>query len=167
MSEVRPGSRDLFQEALLDEQVPEPLLTAEVPGLTRPVEEGDLDLMECLEGSNQVALRLAYIGDEMDLHVRGLHLAQLPGVAMHSLAFTYSQTGFTGVLGSVGLHLASLVELWSPWVRAWGAPWSRFCLSGLPLSPPQPDPAGLWVGAQASWVDISLRPVGCHPEQHC
>ncbi|XP_069909114.1 bcl-2-interacting killer isoform X4 [Oryctolagus cuniculus] len=109
MSEVRPGSRDLFQEALLDEQVPEPLLTAEVPGLTRPVEEGDLDLMECLEGSNQVALRLAYIGDEMDLHVRGLHLAQLPGVAMHS------QTGFTGVLGSVGLHLASLVELWSPW----------------------------------------------------
>lgn len=56
MSEVRPGSRDLFQEALLDEQVPEPLLTAEVPGLTRPVEEGDVDptvdvdLMECLEG---------------------------------------------------------------------------------------------------------------------
>ncbi|XP_062058720.1 bcl-2-interacting killer isoform X2 [Lepus europaeus] len=121
MSEVRPGSWDLFQEGLLDEQAPEPLLTAEVPSLTRPMEEGDVDptvdlaLMECLEGSNQVALRLAYIGDQMDLHVRGLHLAQLPSVAMHSLAFAYSQTGFTGVLGSVGLHLASLIKLRSPW----------------------------------------------------
>ena len=32
---------------------------------------------------NQVALRLAYIGDEMDLCLRSPRLAQLPGIAMH------------------------------------------------------------------------------------
>lgn len=58
MSEVRPGSRDLFQEAPLEEQVPE-LSSTEIPGLTRATEDQDgdqdgdrmvdLDLMECLE----------------------------------------------------------------------------------------------------------------------
>lgn len=32
---------------------------------------------------NQVALRLAYIGDEMDLCLRSPRLAQLPEIAMH------------------------------------------------------------------------------------
>lgn len=44
---------------------------------------GGCGLQPCRLCSNQVALRLAYIGDEMDLHVRGLHLAQLPSLAMH------------------------------------------------------------------------------------
>nr|XP_045007429.1 bcl-2-interacting killer isoform X2 [Jaculus jaculus] len=83
MSEARPISGDVFTETFLHQQA------LGAPVITEPVGEedlppvGDLDLMECLEGSNQVALRLACIGDEMDLRLRSPRLVQLPGMAMH------------------------------------------------------------------------------------
>ncbi|XP_058529710.1 bcl-2-interacting killer [Ochotona princeps] len=127
MSEVRPGSRDLQEE-----QVPE-LSSTEIPGLTRPTEDGDatvdLDLMECLEHSNRVALRLARIGDEMDVRVRGPRLAQLPGMAMHSLALTYSRRGVRGVAASLALRLASLLRFRSR--RGAPSPWAS--LEPMPL----------------------------------
>ncbi|XP_040844266.1 bcl-2-interacting killer [Ochotona curzoniae] len=138
MSEVRPGSRDLFQEAPLEEQVPE-LSSTEIPGLTRATEDQDgdqdgdrmvdLDLMECLEHSNRVALRLARIGDEMDVRVRGPRLAQLPGMAVHSLALTYSRRGVRGVAASLALRLASLLRFRS----RRGAPSLWVSLEPMPL----------------------------------
>ncbi|XP_008842960.1 bcl-2-interacting killer isoform X2 [Nannospalax galili] len=120
MSETRPMARGLFIETLLQEQLLLPPVAPGAPGMTEPVGEEDLspmedlDLMECLEGSNQVALRLACIGDEMDLHLRSPHLTQLPGIAMHSLAVTYRQTGIRGVLRSLTHSLCSLGEsIWS------------------------------------------------------
>ncbi|KAL2775488.1 bcl-2-interacting killer, partial [Daubentonia madagascariensis] len=51
---------------------------------------------------DQVALRLACIGDEMDLRLRSPRLAQLPVMTMHSLGLapSYNQTDGWGVLRS-------------------------------------------------------------------
>ncbi|VTJ70388.1 Hypothetical predicted protein [Marmota monax] len=153
MSEARPVSRSLLRYR------PGPLLAAGASCMTPPMGEevlrlgGNLHLM--VQGSNQVALRLACIGDEMDLCFRGLQLAQLPGMAMHSLALSYSQARVTGVLRSLTQGLASLREnmwFWRPAapstrVRAkrlqaqlapcpweWpGAPWTHpWCAAGAP-----------------------------------
>lgn len=112
-------ARDLIKTVLHD-QVPQPSVAPGLPSMKEPVEEEhvspvrDLDLMECLEYRNQVALRLAYIGDEMDQCVRSPRLAQLPGIAMHRLAVTYSQTGVRGVFRSLIRGLTSLREnIWS------------------------------------------------------
>ncbi|XP_062946114.1 bcl-2-interacting killer-like [Cynocephalus volans] len=123
MFEVRRICRDLFMETLLYEQVLDPL-TMEVPCMTEPMEEdfGPLevfnplekfDLMESLEGSDQVALWLAFIGDEMDLHLRSHRLAQLPGMAMKSLALalTCDQTGIRGLLRSFVNSLSNLRKI--------------------------------------------------------
>ncbi|XP_008061649.1 bcl-2-interacting killer [Carlito syrichta] len=136
MSEARPISRDPFSETLLYEQLREPL-TVEVLGLTHSGEDPDPEedpdpvedfgLMECIEGSDEVALRLACIGDEMDLCLRSSRLAQLPEMAMHSLglALTYDQTDIRGVLRSFAdgfTHLReNVVRFWrslvpGPWV---------------------------------------------------
>uniref|UniRef100_A0A8C5KS51 BCL2-interacting killer n=1 Tax=Jaculus jaculus TaxID=51337 RepID=A0A8C5KS51_JACJA len=118
MSEARPISGNVFTETFLHQQA------LGAPVITEPVGEedlppvGDLDLMECLEGSNQVALRLACIGDEMDLRLRSPRLVQLPGMAMHSLAVTYGQTGVSGVLRSL-VH--GLIDL-SKNLRCWSLP---------------------------------------------
>ncbi|XP_009436814.1 bcl-2-interacting killer isoform X1 [Pan troglodytes] len=97
MSEVRPLSRDILMETLLYEQLLEPP-TMEVLGVTDSEEDldpmEDFDSLECMEGSDALALRLACIGDEMDVSLRAPRLAQLSDVAMHSLglAFIYDQT---------------------------------------------------------------------------
>ncbi|CAO2601419.1 Bcl-2-interacting killer [Lemmus lemmus] len=111
MSEARLMARDLIKTVLHD-QVPQPPVAPGPPSVKDPVR--DLDLVECLEHRNQVALRLAYIGDEMDLCLRSPHLAQLPGIAMHRLAVTYSQTGVRGVFRSLIRGLTNLREnIWS------------------------------------------------------
>ncbi|XP_020029775.2 bcl-2-interacting killer isoform X1 [Castor canadensis] len=73
---------------------------------------------QCSPCSNQMALRLASIGDEMDLRLRSPRLAQLPGMAMHSLALTYSQTGVRGVLRN---FIHGLTHLWEN-MRSWRLP---------------------------------------------
>lgn len=111
-------ARDLIKTVLHD-QVPQPPVAPGPPSVKEPAEEDvspvrDLDLVECLEYRNQVALRLAYIGDEMDLCLRSPRLAQLPGIAMHRLAVTYSQTGVRGVFRSLIRGLTNLREnIWS------------------------------------------------------
>uniref|UniRef100_A0A8C8U1G0 Bcl-2-interacting killer n=1 Tax=Peromyscus maniculatus bairdii TaxID=230844 RepID=A0A8C8U1G0_PERMB len=111
MSEARLMARDLIKTVLHD-QVPRPPVAPGAPSMKEPVR--DLDLAECLEDRNQVALRLAYIGDEMDLCLRSPRLAQLPGIAMHRLAVTYSQTGVRGVFRSLIRGLTNLREnIWS------------------------------------------------------
>ncbi|XP_031996061.2 bcl-2-interacting killer [Hylobates moloch] len=97
MSEVRPISRDILMESLLYEQLLEPP-TMEVLGVTGPEEDldpmEDFDPLQCMEGSDALAPRLACIADEMDVSLRAPRLAQLSEVAMHSLglAFIYDQT---------------------------------------------------------------------------
>ncbi|XP_036063690.1 bcl-2-interacting killer [Onychomys torridus] len=120
MSEARLMARDLIKTVLHD-QVPRPSVAAGAPSMKEPVEEenispvGDLDLTECLEDRNQVAQRLAYIGDEMDLCLRSPRLAQLPGIAMHRLAVTYSQMGVRGVFRSLIRGLTNLRENICSW----------------------------------------------------
>lgn len=136
MSEARPVARDVLETLLY-----EPLLATGALGETQPSRgedlhpPGDTNLVGCLEGSNLVALRLACIGDEMDLRLRSPGLAQLPGRAMHSLAVTYSQMGLWGVLRSLGHGLASLGDMWTwrrPAAPAWVSP-SRACRRLLPV----------------------------------
>ncbi|KAG3290786.1 hypothetical protein H1C71_012095 [Ictidomys tridecemlineatus] len=89
-----------------------------------------------VQGSHQVALRLACIGDEMDLCFQDLQLAQLPGMAMHSLALSYSQARVTGVLRSLAQGLASLREnmwFWRPAAPSTRVPPARACRELLPV----------------------------------
>ncbi|XP_029326007.1 bcl-2-interacting killer isoform X2 [Mus caroli] len=87
MSEARLMARDVIKTVPHD-QVPQPPVASEAPSMKEPVAGEnlspvrDVDLMECVEGRNQVALRLACIGDEMDLCLRSPRLVQLPGIAM-------------------------------------------------------------------------------------
>ncbi|XP_028644614.1 bcl-2-interacting killer [Grammomys surdaster] len=119
MSEARLMARDIIK-TLPQDQVPQPSVASGAPSMKEPVggenvsSVRDLDLMECLEGRNQVALRLACIGDEMDLCLRSPRLVQLPGIAMHRLAVTYSQTGVRGIFRSLIGSLTNLREnIWS------------------------------------------------------
>uniref|UniRef100_A0A8C2QMK2 BCL2-interacting killer n=1 Tax=Cricetulus griseus TaxID=10029 RepID=A0A8C2QMK2_CRIGR len=112
MSEARLMARDLIIKTVLHDQVPRPPVAPGAPSMKDSMR--DLDLVECLENRNQVALRLAYIGDEMDLCLRGPRLAQLPGIAMHRLAVNYSQTGARGIFRSLIRGLTNLREkIWS------------------------------------------------------
>ncbi|XP_004845500.1 bcl-2-interacting killer [Heterocephalus glaber] len=141
MSEARPVTRDLLMETLLYEPLPGPLLATGALAVMHPFRgedlspPGDTDLVGCLEGSSLMALRLACIGDEMDLRLRAPRLAQLPGRAVHSLAITYSQMGLWGVLRSLTPGLTSLRDMW-PWghlaPHAWVSPgWA--CRQLLPV----------------------------------
>ncbi|XP_005379490.2 PREDICTED: bcl-2-interacting killer [Chinchilla lanigera] len=141
MSEARPVTRDPLMEAPPYEPLPGPLLAEGALGVTQPLRgedlgpPGDTNLVGCLEGSSLVALRLACIGDEMDLRLRGPRLAQLPGRAVHSLAVAYSQTGLWGVLRRLTCGLTSLRDVWA-WgrlvSRAWVSP-GRACRRLLPV----------------------------------
>lgn len=112
-------ARDVIK-TLLQDQVPQPPVASGATSMKEPVEGEnlspvrDLNLMECLEGRSQVALRLARIGDELDLCLRSPRLVQLPGIAMHRLAVTYSQTGIRGIFRSLIGSLTNLREnIWS------------------------------------------------------
>ncbi|XP_032746787.1 bcl-2-interacting killer [Rattus rattus] len=119
MSEARLMARDIIK-TLPHDQVPQPAVVSGAPSMKEPVgvedvsPVRDLDFMRCLESRNQVALRLACIGDEMDRCLRSPRLVQLPGIAMHRLAATYSQTGARGIFRSLIGSLTNLREnIWS------------------------------------------------------
>ncbi|XP_069855817.1 bcl-2-interacting killer isoform X2 [Dipodomys merriami] len=117
MSEAGSVTRDLFIKTLLYQQMPGPRSAAGLFPITEPVGEEVWDPMDCLEGSNQVALWLVCIGDEMDQRLRSPRLAQLPGMAIHSLALTYSQMSVRGVLRRLirGVaHLRAHIRAWRP-----------------------------------------------------
>ncbi|KAF5929580.1 hypothetical protein HPG69_006302, partial [Diceros bicornis minor] len=129
MSQAGPFSRDLFLDTFLHEHGPEAL---EVPGMT--------DLTESSPHSDNpdyVAMRLAFIGDEMEVRWTLPHIAELPGVAVYSLAFTYNQTGLRGVLRSFMDGLTNLrenIRFWSLLTRRDRAPCHRrlqFCIPFL------------------------------------
>ncbi|XP_060045098.1 bcl-2-interacting killer isoform X2 [Erinaceus europaeus] len=115
MPQARPVSRGLFLDTFLYEHIPE---AVDIPGMTvmaysEPESSPDRDSHNRF---NDVAMRLAFIGDEMELRWTMLHLGQLPGMTVHSLAFTYSQTGVRGVLRSFVESLANLrenIRFWS------------------------------------------------------
>uniref|UniRef100_A0A452QUG1 BCL2 interacting killer n=1 Tax=Ursus americanus TaxID=9643 RepID=A0A452QUG1_URSAM len=65
---------------------------------------------------DDVAMRLAFIGDEMEVRWMLPRVGELPGMAMYSLAFTYNQTGLRGVLRSLMDGLTNLrenIRIWS------------------------------------------------------
>ncbi|XP_075862905.1 bcl-2-interacting killer [Microcebus murinus] len=107
MSEVRPSPTDLFMDAFPFEHLLDPLI---LEVLSIMEDEQDPSPSGCLEDSEQVALRLAFIGDEMDLRLRSPRLARLPGMTMHSLglALSYDQRVGWGVLGSLSDGFATL-----------------------------------------------------------
>lgn len=120
-------ARDVIK-TLPQDQVPQPSVASGDPRMKEPVVGENLspvrglDLMECVEGRSQVALRLACIGDEMDLCLRSPRLVQLPGIAMHRLAVTYSQLGIRGIFRSLIRSLTNLREIiWSRRVLTPGA----------------------------------------------
>ncbi|XP_012493419.1 PREDICTED: bcl-2-interacting killer [Propithecus coquereli] len=124
MSEVRPVSTDLLMETFPFEHLLDPLI---LEVLSIMDNEENPDPSGCLEDSDEVALRLACIGDEMDLCLRSPRLAWLPGMTMHSLGLALScdQPVRWGVLGSLSDGFANLREyvarLWRslsprPWV---------------------------------------------------
>ncbi|XP_037016624.2 bcl-2-interacting killer isoform X2 [Artibeus jamaicensis] len=49
---------------------------------------------------HEMAMRLAFIGDELEVRWMPPRVAQMPWMAVYSLAFTYTQTGLRGVLRS-------------------------------------------------------------------
>ncbi|KAM4881990.1 bcl-2-interacting killer [Thomomys bottae] len=135
MSEARCVTRELFIKTLLYEQMPGPRPAAGLLPITEPVGEEVWDPMDCLEGSSRVALWLVCIGDEMDQRLRSPRLAQLPGMALRSMALVYSQMGLRGVLGRVvcGVsHLRDHIRAWTlPIPRLWVSP-DQACRQGLP-----------------------------------
>ncbi|XP_048196145.1 bcl-2-interacting killer [Perognathus longimembris pacificus] len=130
MSEARPvGS--LFVRTLLYQQMPGPRPAAGLFPTPEPVGAEGWDPVDCLQGSNRVALWLVCIGDEMDRRLRRPRLAQLPGTAVHSLARTYSRMGVRGLLRCflrgvtrLSAHIRAwrlpCPRLWAPADRAWG-----------------------------------------------
>ncbi|XP_077770334.1 bcl-2-interacting killer isoform X1 [Canis aureus] len=113
MSHSGPLSRNLFLSTFLQEHGPEVL---EVPGMTDLVEYYDPGPSPNSNNPDDVAMRLAFIGDEMEVRWMLPRVGELPGMAMYSLAFTYNQTGLRGVLRSFLDGLANLrenIRIWS------------------------------------------------------
>ncbi|XP_034499329.1 bcl-2-interacting killer isoform X2 [Ailuropoda melanoleuca] len=113
MSHTGPLSRNLFLSTFLQEHGPEVL---EVPGMTDLVEYYDPGPSPNSNNPDDVAMRLAFIGDEMEVRWMLPRVGELPGMAMYSLAFTYNQTGLRGVLRSLVDGLTNLrenVRIWS------------------------------------------------------
>nr|XP_012416807.1 PREDICTED: bcl-2-interacting killer [Odobenus rosmarus divergens] len=112
MSHTGPLSRNPSWSTFLRERGPEVL---EVPGMT--------DLMEYYDPgpspnstNSDVAMRLAFIGDEMEVRWMLPRVGEMPGMAMYSLALTYNQTGLRGVLRSFMDGLSNLresIRIWS------------------------------------------------------
>ncbi|XP_045410683.1 bcl-2-interacting killer [Lemur catta] len=106
MSEVRPISTDLFMETFPFRHLLDPLILEVVSVM----DAEDPDPLGCLEGSDQVALRLAYIGDAMNLRVSSPRLARLPRMTMRRLGLSCDQPVRWGVLGSLSDGFTNLRE---------------------------------------------------------
>ncbi|XP_007079546.1 bcl-2-interacting killer isoform X2 [Panthera pardus] len=113
MSHAGSLSRNVFLSTFLQEHGPEVL---DVPGMTDLVEYYDPGPSPNSNSPDDVAMRLAFIGDEMEVRWMMPRVGELPGMAMYSLAFTYNQTGLRGVLRSLVDGLANLREN----IRIWG-----------------------------------------------
>ncbi|XP_021543412.1 bcl-2-interacting killer [Neomonachus schauinslandi] len=113
MSHPGPLSRNLSWSTFLREHGPEVL---EVPGMTDLMEYYDPGPSPNSTNPDDVAMRLAFIGDEMEVRWMLPRIGELPGMAMYSLAFTYNQTGLRGVLRSFMDGLSNLresIRIWS------------------------------------------------------
>ncbi|KAF0883151.1 BIK protein, partial [Crocuta crocuta] len=113
MSHAGPLSRDVFLSTFLQEHGPEVL---DVPGMTDLAEYYDPGPSPNGNSPDDVAMRLAFIGDEMEVRWMVPRVGELPGMAVYSLAFTYGQTGLRGVLRSLMEGLANLrenIRIWS------------------------------------------------------
>nr|XP_023415634.1 bcl-2-interacting killer isoform X2 [Loxodonta africana] len=120
MSQGGSVSRNLLLATYVYGQVPGHLPNEEVSGMTDPMvyfESADLSAPP-ISDSARVGLRLALIGDEMDLWLRTPRLVQLAGLALttvHSLVFNHIQTGVRSVFRSFNSCLTNLRE--SMWAR--------------------------------------------------
>ncbi|XP_027450378.1 bcl-2-interacting killer [Zalophus californianus] len=112
MSRTGPLSRNLSWSTFLRERGPEVL---EVPGMTDLMEYYDPGPSPNSTNSDEVAMRLAFIGDEMEVRWMLPRVGEMPGMAMYSLAFTYNQTGLRGVLRSFMDGLGNLRESMRIW----------------------------------------------------
>ncbi|XP_054999415.1 bcl-2-interacting killer-like [Sorex araneus] len=106
MPRARPVTRDLFADSFLREHLPG---AGTVPGMTDVTDASapaPLRHRAHPSGPNDVAMRLAFIGDEMEVRWA------LPGRAVHSLAVTYSRTGLRGVLRGLVRNLRESARIW-------------------------------------------------------
>ncbi|XP_054438540.1 bcl-2-interacting killer [Pteronotus mesoamericanus] len=94
MSQAGPLSRNLILCTFLQEHG---LQTAAGPDTTSLLHFGPEPLGDI---PHEMAMRLAFIGDELELRWMLPRVAQVPWMAVYSLAFTYNQTGLRGVLRS-------------------------------------------------------------------
>ncbi|XP_032201919.1 bcl-2-interacting killer isoform X2 [Mustela erminea] len=111
MSHTGPLSRNLFLSTFLQEHGPEAL---DVPGMTDLVEHYGPGPSP--NSPDDVAMRLAFIGDEMEVRWMLPRLGELPGMAVRSWAFTYNQMRLRGVLRSFMDGLTNLrehIRIWS------------------------------------------------------
>ncbi|XP_028387369.1 bcl-2-interacting killer [Phyllostomus discolor] len=94
MSQGGPLSRNLILCTFLQEHSLQPVEVADTASLLHfsPEPHGDIQ--------HEMAMRLASIGDELELRWMLPRVAQMPWMAVYSLAFTYNQTGLRGVLRS-------------------------------------------------------------------
>ncbi|XP_045866785.1 bcl-2-interacting killer isoform X1 [Meles meles] len=154
MSHTGPLSRNLFLSTFLQEHGPEVL---EVPGMTDLVEYDDPGPSPNSSNPDAVAMRLAFIGDEMEVRWMLPRIGELPGMAMHSLAFTYNQMGLRGVLRGFMDGLTNLREH----IRIWSFLTFRNRLM-LPPSPADEQPG--WAGFSSS---VLCRVLGHLPTCLC
>ncbi|KAM6216499.1 bcl-2-interacting killer [Rhynchocyon petersi] len=118
MSQAGSTSRNVPLAIHLPGEAPGHVPNEEVSGMTDPMvflESTDLSGPP-ISNSARVGLRLAHIGDEMDLWLRTPRLVQLAWLALttlHSLVLSYVQTGARAVFSRCIDCLASLgVNTW-------------------------------------------------------
>ncbi|XP_075408725.1 bcl-2-interacting killer [Tenrec ecaudatus] len=142
MSRPGPVPRNRLLAAYLSGQVGQlPNDDTEVSGMTHPgyFESSGL-LAPPVSNLSPVALQLALIADEMDMSLRTPRLVQLTCVALstvHSLVFSYLQTGVRGVLRCLH-HCLSKLRVKTllrrrPGLGCWVAPY-QVCAQVLPLT---------------------------------
>ncbi|KAM5336600.1 bcl-2-interacting killer isoform 1-T2 [Glossophaga mutica] len=110
MSQAGPLSRNLILCTFLQEHG---LQTVAVPDTASLLHFGPEPLGDIPQ---EMAMRLAFIGDELELRWMLPRIAPMPWMAMYSLAFTYNQMGLRGILRSFLGGLTSLRgnrRLWS------------------------------------------------------
>ncbi|XP_036884403.1 bcl-2-interacting killer [Sturnira hondurensis] len=94
MSQAGPVSRHLVLCTFLQEHGLQP---GEVPDTASLLHFGPQPLGDIPQ---EMAMRLAFIGDELEVRWVPPRIAQTPWMAVYSLAFTYNQMGLRGVLRS-------------------------------------------------------------------
>ncbi|XP_032973923.1 bcl-2-interacting killer [Rhinolophus ferrumequinum] len=101
MSQAGSLSRTLILCTFLQEH-DLPAVDQNPPGVTTLLQYYDPNPYPYPQGDvpHEMAMRLAFIGDEMEARWTLPRIAELPWMAMHSLATIYNQAGLRGVLRS-------------------------------------------------------------------